>query len=318
MTTHTIGSGGDFSTPQAWEDDILSVLVADRIGQCFNQEFDGAGSTVISFSAHDTTLGEIILETATGASFQDNANIRTNALRYNASNGAALKTNGNYNRVIDNSSAIGRLTIRKLQFKNDGSYPEVVQVGSAIFKDCIIEHTANGAACMKIDNGTIINTLIIQRGTGNGITSGANVTFINSLIIRPTNVTPAGTGIVETYSTCKLINTGVFGFSSVKSGTFDAASSNNATDLSSGLPGSSNQHSVVFSSSTPFINGTAASSAHDFRLANDGNSLINNGVLDVTNAPNDISLTARNNPPEISIWELSGAVSDTLMAQVLT
>lgn len=325
MATHTIGSGGNFSTVQAWEDDIPATLTEPRIGQVKNGELTTAG-TLCTFSAHATTVtNEIILETESGASFQDHANVRTNALRYNTANGAGLRTTSTYAPVILISGVTPHLTIRKLQMKVDasGTTNAVIRWDgfhantAHVYKDLILEKMA-GVEPVVLVSGTgstatkLINVVVITRQTtNNGITSTAgNNQFIGCTVIRPSNITAGGTGIVRTHDTPKMVNCAIFGFTTSNSAAgFDGASSNNATDLASGLPGTSNQHSVTYSATTPFVNATDASSAHDFRLANDANALINNGVLDATNAPNDISATVRASSPEIGVWELVSGVA---------
>lgn len=315
MATKTIGTGGDYSTVQAWEDALLAVTTEAEVGQCKNEEFVVAGR-VVDFSAHDTTLGGITLETVAGASFQDNASVRTNALRYNTANGAGLRSTSNETVLV--SGAIGNLTVRKLQIKNDaagsGGYGAecfkiaAVSGGGYTLKDLILEKPTSNSQVATIQStgvATLVNILIIQQASGrDGISmTGTSHVLIGVQCVKPTNVTAGGTAFVRSYpGSPTLKDCTSFGFTAATSGSF-GTSSNNATDLSSFGVGTSNQVSVPYSATTPFVNGTAASSAHDFRLAGNGNALIDNGVLDATNAPNDISGTARSSPPEIGVWE---------------
>ncbi len=94
-TVKTIGTGGDYTTLQAWEDASPANLVTSDVvwqGQCFNQEFfsSSAGLLNVSGSTTDATRYKE-LTTYAGASFVDNAGVQTNALRYNASNGAGIR-----------------------------------------------------------------------------------------------------------------------------------------------------------------------------------------------------------------------------------
>jgi len=322
MATHSIGTGGDFATPALWEADIPATLTEQRVGQCKNEEFVVAG-TVVDFSAHVTTSSfDIVLETESGAGFNQNVNVRTNALRYNASNGTGLRSTANYSPVILISGAIGHLTIRNLQLKCDATnntgacvyYSGFHAMTLHLYKDIIASCAATNNVVVYVRSGGAaqiirsVNVIAIQGHTsGNGFLTGAGDTqFINCAAIRPDNVSPSGTGFARSYDTPIMTNCAVFGFTT-PTGTFSASSSNNASDAATGLPGTSNQHSVTYTQTSPFTNGDTTSG--DYRLADDANALINNGVLDATNAPNDISGTARVNPCEIGVWELAAAVA---------
>lgn len=322
MATHSIGTGGDFSTIQAWEDDIPATLTEQRIGQLQNEEFVSGSASIVDFSAHVTTSSfDIVLECEAGASFADHADVRTNALRYNASNGAGMRTTGTYMPVITVSGAIGHLTVRGVQLKCDGGnntgaavyYTGFHAATLHVWKD-IIMHAATTnvrvADLRTASEGQIIrcvNVLAVQQHTsGDGILSSAgNNEFIHCTVVRPSDVTAAGTGFVRLYNTPLVTGCAVFGFSTSNSASFSASSSNNATDLASGLPGTDNQHSVTYSQTTPFVD--ADKDSLDLRLADDANELIDNGLLDATNAPEDISGLTREDPPEIGVWELAAA-----------
>lgn len=325
MATHSIAaSGGDFSTVQAWEDDIPATLTEQRIGELNNEEFLVAAG-VVNFSAHTTTSSfDIILRCQTGDAFNDNANVRTNALRYNASNGAALRCTDAYACVIRISGAIGHLTVQNLQLKADapGATPACIFYDNFhactlhIWKNIIAECRAASNSVVTFSNAGVsdviraVNMLVITASSGSGDAIRNNAgdnQYINCAVVRPSDVTAGGIGFMRVYSAPILTNCAVFGFSTSNSAGYSGSSSNNATDLASGLPGSSNQHSVTYSQTTPFVD--ADKDSLDLRLADNANSLINNGVLDATNAPNDISNTVRANPPEIGVWELVAAAT---------
>ncbi len=329
MAVKTIGSGGDYSSPQAWEDSLLAVLLEDEEGQCLNQEFTGSYPTVVDFSAHDTTLGTLTFTAAAGASFQDNADVRTNELRYNAANGAGIKTTDGYTAALKVSGDIPRLIISRLQFfAADGDPYGIYQssggAAGSLFKDCLIQ--SSGGFGNIITSEKVVNCLFISPDAVSGATfvigggsSTGTTTVINCAAVVPSNVAAAGTGFLRSYRAVILKNCAVFGFSNATNGSFSGSSANNATDLASGLPGSSNQHSVTYSATTPFVQADSGS-ALDFRLADDANALIDNGVLDATNAPNDISGLARTDPCEIGVWELASGtdVNVTLTGVSLT
>lgn len=328
MATHTIGTGGDFSTVQAWEDDIPATLTEQRIGQVKNEELVVAG-TVVDFSAHTTTSSfNIILEAISGGSFKDNVNVRTNALRYNAANGAALRNSSSSGSVINFSGVSNHVIVRNLQLKHDGTgtYNYALSVAAhgstMLFKDLIIEATQNtGSFAVIYHTGeTFINCLIIQRGSAAGGINNSSLnqaTIIGCTIVRPSNITPAGIGISPDYDGDIVKNTIVAGFTTdyLIRGSGTTNTDYNATDKSdvaSGFPDPASDHNVYsmpFTTST-FVQPSDAGGTHDFRILAAA-VVENTGVYDGTNSPQDISGTTRNDPPEIGVWELSGAVADT-------
>jgi len=322
MATHSIGSGGSFSTPQLWEDDIPATLTEPRVGQLKNQEFSVSIGPVIEFSAHTTSSGNfILLECESGASFKDNANVRTNALRYNASNGAGLKVTSQF-YVIRISGACNHLTIRGVQAINTGNaYNNAVFAQSSsgsstnlLVQDCIFEATIGGTFVVHLAAGTsgvkFVNCLVIQRsGSSHGFDSGTGGTteIIGCTIVAPSNNTSSGSGIDRVYGTTIAKNTAIFGFASDVTGGLDSSSDYNATSLSdagSGLPDPTPDHNVYnLTYTSQFEQSSDSGGAHDFR-AKSGGGLENAGLLDSTNSPNDITGLARGTPPEIGVWEL--------------
>lgn len=324
MATHTIGTGGNFSTAQAWEDDIPGTLTEQRIGQVLNEELV-VGGTVIDFSAHVTTSSfNIILEADEGASFKDHANVRTNALRYNASNGAALRNSSSSGNVINFSGASDHVTVRNLQLKHDGTgtYNYAVSVAAhgstMLFKDLIIEGTQNSGSFAVVYHfgETFVNCLIVQRGTAaNGIMNASTnqATIIGCTVVRPSNITAAGVGIYPDYDGDIVKDTIVAGFTTdyQTRGSGTTNTDYNATDLSDGASGfpdpgtDHNVYSMPFTTST-FVQPSDSGGTHDFRAVS--SSVVDGtGVYDGTNSPNDISGFARSDPPEIGVWELGAA-----------
>lgn len=321
MATHTIGTGGDFSTPQAWEDDIPATLTEQRIGQCKNQEF--SGSPAISFSAHTTTSSfNIILEAESGASFKD-AGVRNNPLRYSSS-GARFTASSTYAfPIVVSSVTIGHLIIRDLMvFKSAGNFAgcidiQVLTTTESQLKDLICENLSpNGYVIQSLlssGNLRMDNVVAIQRATsGDGIKargSGGTTTLNGCTVVRPSNVTPAGIGIQDQYGATFVFSTVIAGFSTDCASGWDSSSDYNATtfsDAASGLPDPATDHNVydLTYDTALFVQPSDAGGNHDFRTLT-GSALENAGLLDATNAPEDISGETRNDPPEIGAWELT-------------
>lgn len=324
MAVHSIGTGGDFATPQLWEDDIPAVLTEPRTGQLKNQEFVTAAFG-LQFSAHTTSAANfILLECEAGASFMDNANVRNNALRYNAANGAGMRVTST-NSVIQLSGSCDHITIQGIQLQNTGAAynNRVFSQGAAatssnfLFKDCILDLAGGTTPVASFSAGSstvsVVNCLLIQRNTaGHGIDAaqGGTLTLIACTIVAPSNNTSTGTGINKTYGTCIAIDCAIFGFA-VDAAGLNTGTDYNATsfsDAGSGLPDPATDHNVydVTYDTTLFVQPSDAGGLQDFRLAgtNLTNPVANRGIANV-NSLQDISGLTRSDPPEIGVWELS-------------
>lgn len=317
----TIGATGrDYATPALWIASVPANLVTsgnnNYRGECYNDaEFTGA-TTLLTISGFTTdSTHKVIFTAATGQSFQDHANVRTNALKYNQSNGAGLRTTAAYAGsviVIDNAY----VQVTRLQFKCGGVNDvalncEGASTGNNLLQDCICQSfnksafTIYGAGCLAIN---LVGFLSDTAGNGCTVKNGAKA--IGCMVIRDSARAAAGIGAVSAYSNSTLQSCAFFGFSTVASAAnWDTtASKYNATDQASGLPGTNNQHSVTYSSTTPFTSALLAS-LNLISIAS--TTLAANGFLDSTNAPNDITGTARTATPTIGAWELATAVTST-------
>lgn len=324
--TKSIGTGGgrDYSTFQAFEDALPANLVTDGnsyVGEAYNDSEFTAGAT---FSDHVTDATHTITVTAAaGQSFQDHASVRTNPLKYDQTKGVGISCTTTYTvgfqpSVNDGSVVIDYLTISRLQWKqtaiNSAFFANGISSTHNRVKDCVVEVPSGGATGLQGillllgGNTYAVNVLVIFTGAGAGcgftLFDGSHC--IACACVRLTDNSAAGTAFEsENGSASSLVDCASFGFTT-PAGTQGTgswvSSSNNATDQASGLPGTSNQHSVSFSSSTPFVGASAATK--DLRSIV-GTSLVANGVLDSTNAPNDISGASRAAAPTIGVWELA-------------
>jgi len=300
---------------------VLSSSTADNVGviwqgQCYNDsEFVLASTPVLSIAgstASSTTYKE--LTTASGQSFQDNANVRTNRLDYVAANGVAVRCNNvSYGVVISPEEAYLRISKIQLFTTHSSSYPAIYSTSDRagrILKDLISK--ANGPFAPTWGNFSkcinVVSILVDVGGTGlygafRSFVSGVSVEYIACTGIRVSNSTAGGTGFTAAYADqYTMVSCAAFGFTSPQNNCNATGSKNNATDNASGLVGTSNQHSVTYTNATPF---TEASSTNTDLRAIAATSLINNGFLDSTNAPNDISVTARDSTPTIGAWEVT-------------
>ena len=330
----TIGSSGgrDYSTLQAWEDAAPANLVtADQVwqGQCYNDSefFSLGGSTFlnISGSTSDATRYKE-LTVAAGQSFQDAAGVRSNALQYNVANGVGIRGVLLSNVPIAMGEDYCRINRIQLLL-NENNYSQLLittgaSAGGMILKDCILDalnpDATFGILAFDATNTAIPNQLInvsaYIRGTGgNGAYIGRG-TAIACNWIRTSSNTAAGIGILGGNDTCALVNCAIFGFVTPAAaiGTFVTTNcKNNATDQSSGLPGSGQQYSVTYNSTTPFVLSSANGTGGTYDLRAAAATALNTHGTFVSTANFDISLTTRATNPTIGAWELTTAVTTT-------
>ena len=312
-TVKTIGTGGDYTTLQAWEDASPANLVTSDVvwqGQCLNQEFFSSSAALLTVSGTTTDATRYKeLTTYTGASFVDNASVQTNALRYNASNGAGIRSTYAWAGPIGVSESYFRISKLQISATTAVGFNGTGTTGLVIDK-CIVENSGTTNEALKTyGSGTIKNTLIVGRSTGviallsNG-TSAYNCTFVR---------TGSSTSNIlnGSYSTSTFKNCAFFGGATTLAGGGTTKTYTTCyTDTASPPSGCT---TVTYDTSTGsgFENKTDAT--RDFRIKT-GSALIDVGTTDTTNAANDIVGTSRpqGSAYDVGAWELvSGAATHT-------
>jgi len=309
-----IGTGGDYTTLQAWEDACPANLVtADQVwrGKVKNQVFSIAGTVLtVSGTTVDSTR-YVELTTDTGASFLDHANVRTNALRYNEANGACIKGTGAWAGTVVVNQNYTRIS--RLQFsatdngsgtKNTISIGDIAGAQYCDINQCIFEGYAQaaggsgGGILSMYGTGNVVrNSLIVQKATPTSaviaqLSSGAsarNCTFV-SLGATLT------AGIYGIYGAGTLSNCYIGGVSAPKSGSASLTVTTSHTDATA-----SGYTTTAFSTAT-FENITIGT--HDLRLKS-GAGLIDVGTTDATYAASDISGLARSGTYDVGAWEVA-------------
>ncbi len=324
--TNSIGSAGgrDFSTIQGWIDSIPADIVAagnSYVGQCYNDSEFTSASTIGNFPTITTnSTHTITLTAASGQSFQDNASVRTNALRYNASNGVGLRRTGAYGAAITFSGTVQWLTISRLQIKTDANssgIQDLIGGDNNTLQNLIVDTLGTDGIDMSGSGTVVSNCLAIASGTSNAgfFCTAGNVLFIACCAVRPSNITPAGGGFGKLYGTPIAQSCAVFGFTIPIGATYDGTNSKfNATDRNA-CTGTNNQVSVTYNSTTPFTQADAGSGLNFIPVA--ATALAANGFLVPANAPKDITGTARANPPTIGVWELVSATAQLFGISIL-
>lgn len=310
--TNTIGSAGgrDYSTPAAWAAALPANLVTagnSYVGQCFNDSEFTSATALLTLSGHTTDATHTITITAgSGQSFRDNANVQSNALKYNASNGVGIRCTGAYTSTIVISDA--NVTISNLQISNSGGGNNNNAIrpagASLVIDDCIMVITAgSGNACPMVSTGSgstkARNSLFIQGHGGNGLIVNMAFNVFSAYFctfVCPGDLTKATNGVVSAYVAVVLENCAIFGATTcaaVSGGGSSLTVTTCMTDQASPPTGFS---TVTYTSQ--FVDTTNA--AQDFR-EKVGANLQGAGTSDATNGATDIAGTAR---PQGSNWDI--------------
>jgi len=337
MATKSIGSSGrDYSTLSAWASYVnVLALTAPEVGEMYNDsEFTESAAVTIGGWSGGSSTNTITLTTGPGQSFRDNANVQTNALRYNHSNGVGVKMTGTYTASKVNVTG-SNFVLSNIQFASTASNAQdIIDFNSSnanvTVQNLIVQGRTwrNDMVLVRLflkTNSVVQNVAVILTSTlGNGVileSAGTGATSVYDLTVVSSNGA-AGIGIDCTYTPAAIVkNCAVYGFATDYAGTASASSGNNATDKSSfgGTNfGTSGQTSIT---SSEWV--SVASGSEDLRLSTGSTKLKDNGA---TAGPTyDIAGTTRpqGSAYDIGCWELiqfkpawaqgQGVIGDTSM-----
>lgn len=295
-----IGTGGDFATPQAWENSLpATVNAGDRyIGRLKDETFSSSGF-VIQFDNVVTNNGQVILEPMPGAAFYENMTPGTTPLRVDAALGALLTSSGTEGPIFIGSPGI---TVRNIQLRNSANTR--LNGASGTDADCTFERLL--CECL----GTV---------TTEGVKApGNNFKILNSAIkfaISPTAICLNAFGLTgcevhgstivaeatpDGFADAFLVkNTIFFGFEF--NGPINGASDYNATDLAS-TTGANSLTSIA----DPFVDSAGAD--YDYRPTASA-AVLGEGIEDTTNNARDIYNIGRPSPPDIGAAQESPLVA---------
>jgi hypothetical protein len=302
IITKTIGSTGDYATPQLWANAIPADLVSadeSHVGHLQNENFSGSGTRLtISGKTTDATH-TIMLMTAPDCSFRDHPNRRTNALRVDTTYGATLTETSGFAPVVVLSS-VDYVTIRGVQMQNTGSVDTsnncVTYIGAAthnVLEYCVLEAKNNSTfvGVVRWRAGVVRNCLVINRNGGSGVGFACDfalsLTIVGCTIVRPSNLAVASNGITTDQATVTVRNCAVFGFTNFVNTVGSFTGSNNASDVAVGF-GTNNVGPLIFTDQFQVTVNTNS----DFRLK-DTSGCLDHGVTDATHGTPDISGTPR-------------------------
>ena len=303
--TCILSSGTPTDTGVIWE------------AQLQNQEFSGTGAqlTCAGFTASSTAYYQ--LATAAGASFRDHASIQSNALKYDASLGAAIRgTSANTYTVIVSSTA--RVIGVQLTATGSGGRAIDMNASNSIVDWSICEGlyvgtaTNIGVVTMRAATTTLRNTLVVQRASaadhiiasGTGSPSLYNCTIVapDDLATAPVSVFFSGASGTVTVQNCGLF-AGADAPTNAGSATY-----NYTTCYGDDSTPASGITTATYSSQFQNVNDATI----DFRLVTGAN-MKDTGTTDSTNAATDIAGTARpsGSAYDVGCWEFVQAGAAT-------
>lgn len=318
----TVGSGRNYSSWQAWEDACPANLVtADQIwqGQGYNDaEFVVTAAIALGGVTTDATR-YMEMRCATGQSFTGNA---ANALRYNPSNGVAIKQDTGYagGAVHVQSGIHARIQGLQLRVTTNAANAAVYHYGSSLkLRDCILVHNgAHASIPVALLEGAaeIVNCVLYSPAARRAMAATGALVQLRNCTLHSVGGDYA---VHSQYNSASVVkNCAVFGFSAYGSNpsNFDGtASTNNATNLGSINVGSG---LTSLTASSQFESLTGGS--EDFRVKT-GAALIGAGVRDQTYTGDlDIIGQSRStSAPAIGAWEVveTGGGSGKLLKALL-
>ena len=221
--TSSIGTTGrDYSTPNAWADDCPASLVSDdKIwkGECYNDGTLDLGTSALSIDcATADSTRYMWLTCASGESFRDDADVLTNALRPNQSNGVLIEaTSGSMvtPAIIMNSDYA---IVENLQINDTrpGNYKTVSGSGVTFFptlRNCVIKSHQPSVAMDNRRCHFVNLALIVDQAGCQGVagSSGAQGKIANCTLIN-TAATPTAKGHGDSWSGVYMLvdNTATF------------------------------------------------------------------------------------------------------------
>lgn len=262
-------------------------------GQCYNQGNLNGNLTI----SGETTSATCYLEltTAAGASFRDNASVRSNALIYDDTKGIAITASTQYSEPWTCSVVFTRVSY--LQFTNaagGGGFR-----GANFIDSCIFKCLTGGSRAIR-DASKTVNCLVQLAGSVTGIHS-----------LEAYGCTVIGGGLqyfsyaAMTVENCAGFGGTTFANASPYTGFTYCSTDKSSLDGSGATGGTGNLLSQTFASQ--FVSTTV-----DFRAVNTGG--LKAGIPDLTNMPVDITgLTRDATTPYIGAWEVAGGGSPSTL-----
>lgn len=282
-------------------------------GQQQNQEFSGAATQLSISGSTASATAYPHYTTVAGASFRDHANVQTNALRYNASNGAALQATGAATTAVSlGGSQFARISNLQVSATGSNAMGLNLATTSVLAEFCLVEGTyttsGTGGAALALRgfSNTARNCVAIQRATAADhivcFGTGTGCLMVNCTVVAADDLATAPLFAIATAASGSMTvrNCGLFAGdtgSGVQTGTVVPTYTTNYTDTNTPPAGVTQ---VTYANEFQDVN----DATRDFRLKSAA-SQIDSGTTDATNAAIDIAGTARPNGAayDVGAWE---------------
>lgn len=329
----TIGAGAglgvtpDYSDINGWDSylNALGAFSEDQTGRVLW----ASSANELSVSATQVLDGSvpggysILLEAGdsngnAGGSFRDNANKLTNALRYNASNGACIKGGANFDNPVLRVSD-PKTTVRYLQILAAQNYNRVFEAvtDNTTIDSCIFQMNLGYLNVLWLAQApSITNCLLLVSNTNyttvKGINWAASVAggvMMNCTVVNLDAGNTSGYGFWKGYTTSSsLTNVAFYGwgvnrdYGNTTTGMTASYCATDNSDANSILPGSNHQYSLTGSNEWESL----TIGSEDFRLKSTSAACKDNGTS--TGAPSvDIVGQSRSGNTDIGLWEYQSA-----------
>jgi len=297
---NTIGTGGDYSLPQTWEDAAPADLVAaDQIweGLCLNETFASTSAVTIAGSTTNASCYKH-LTAQVGESFADQVG---QPLRIIPGNGALIQKTSPYSSALGVSEQYARVSRLQVWSSSSGEGIQALTSNVSIF-DCIVQALAREAIKLN-GGGTSGNNLLLIKtnASGEAVFCGQNATLQDSTIVCA-NAAAGGNALSGAYGAATFRNLAIFNFATLASGSTVRTYVNCFTDLA-GAPAGMTTVPYDTTTGSGFVNISAGT--QDFKL-NPTSAMVDAGVVFAPYTDFDIYGTSRGATPDVGAYEIGG------------
>jgi hypothetical protein len=317
MATKTLGlTARDYSTLAAWATYVSALsLSANEILEVYNDGGAVGDTATVTVGGWTANGFNVTMRPASGQGFKDNANRLTNALRWNASNGAALTNSVGYAEgyVLNGTNLI----VEDLQFRvTNSTASATLRPTAGTLSRCIVSKSSSGGYLLGQASAVTVNDSLLHHIDGGGVQVNGNSVVLSNCTVA--SVGGTGVGVQQTYtqSVPPLVkNTVFFNHASDVQGTCTSGTTNNATSKSSfgGTGWSTGGQTSVTSADFENVSG----GTEDFRVKSGSTKLIDTGAASVGSGF-DVVSTTRTGTRDIGAWEFAagGGGGSALLAKL--
>ena len=299
---------GDYTSIQAAIDAIPTTLTESYTLR-LRSTTEFVVSSHVNITERTMNGNWIVIEPHPGFGFADHPNAATNALRYNPSNGIAIRNTHGYQHTI--SINTDNVELRGLQVRNDFDRDAVNHLQRTSLRNlkiinCILENssTANNARTLETSHAIVENTVLVHRSNSIGVIghlTGPSSTFSNCVIVNTAGTTQQAFARGFGSNQYTLRNCAIFGYGSIAPSGI-ATGSHNATDLASVGFGTNNLTNLSAADQFENVN----FNSQDWRTRS-GAALL--GAGSTLGTTTDIIGRTRPTPPAIGAWDVSAGQS---------